>query len=84
MRAPNASPSLYNEDLAPAVERRWGTFSICGPLLGAILADYYLIARGDVNVNALYQEHGEYRYQGGFNVRAFLALGTRPTTQPAT
>ena len=24
----NASPSLYNEDLAPAKERHWGAFSI--------------------------------------------------------
>ncbi|HEY1329389.1 MAG TPA: NCS1 family nucleobase:cation symporter-1 [Casimicrobiaceae bacterium] len=46
-----------------------------GPLLGVILVDYYLVARGDVDVNALYREQGEYRYQGGFNVRAFIAAG---------
>src|SRR4051812_49481602 len=28
MSIPNASPALYNEDLAPARERKWGTFSI--------------------------------------------------------
>ncbi|MFT3666189.1 NCS1 family nucleobase:cation symporter-1 [Piscinibacter sp.] len=44
-----------------------------GPLLGIILVDYYLIARGRVNVQALYEEHGEYRYQGGWNVNALLA-----------
>lgn len=44
-----------------------------GPLFGVILVDYYLIARGRVNVEALYREHGEYRYQGGFNVSAFIA-----------
>ena len=46
-----------------------------GPLLGIIMVDYYLIARGQVNVQALYEEHGEYRYQGGFNVAAFVAAG---------
>jgi nucleobase:cation symporter-1, NCS1 family len=28
MSSPNASPSLYNEDLAPAKVRNWGAFSI--------------------------------------------------------
>src|SRR5512144_3393000 len=28
MDIPNASPQLYNEDLAPAKERKWGAFSI--------------------------------------------------------
>src|SRR5438034_5803743 len=46
-----------------------------GPLLGVILVDYYLIAKGSLNVDALYLEHGEYRYQGGFNVVAFIAAG---------
>ncbi|MEQ6437040.1 cytosine permease [Comamonas sp. w2-DMI] len=44
-----------------------------GPLLGIIVIDYYLIARGRVNVEALYQEEGEYRYQGGWNINALAA-----------
>lgn len=44
-----------------------------GPLLGIIVIDYYLIARGRVNVEALYQEDGEYRYQGGWNINALAA-----------
>jgi NCS1 family nucleobase:cation symporter-1 len=44
-----------------------------GPLLGIILVDYYLIAKGEVNVEALYREDGEYRYQGGWNVNALIA-----------
>jgi len=44
-----------------------------GPLLGIILVDYYLIAKGEVNVEALYHEDGEYRYQGGWNVNALIA-----------
>ena len=46
-----------------------------GPLLGIILVDYYLVAKGNINVAALYQEHGEYRYEGGWNVNALVATG---------
>jgi NCS1 family nucleobase:cation symporter-1 len=46
-----------------------------GPLLGVILVDYYLVARGEVDVQALYDENGKYRYQGGWNVRALVAAG---------
>ena len=46
-----------------------------GPLLGIILVDYYLVAKGNINVAALYQEHGEYRYEGGWNVNALVAAG---------
>lgn len=44
-----------------------------GPLLGIILVDYYLIAKGQINVQALYQEAGEYRYQNGWNMHALIA-----------
>ena len=44
-----------------------------GPLLGIILVDYYLIAKGEVNVEALYDENGQYRYQGGWNISALIA-----------
>ena len=46
-----------------------------GPLLGVILVDYYLIRKSNVNVAALYLEHGEFRFQGGWNVSAFIAAG---------
>jgi NCS1 family nucleobase:cation symporter-1 len=46
-----------------------------GPLLGVILVDYWLIARGQVDVPALYDENGRYRYQGGWNVSALIAAG---------
>ena len=48
-----------------------------GPLFGIIMVDYYLIAKGEINVQALYQEDGEYRYQGGWHVSAFIAAGDR-------
>nr|WKF61882.1 putative allantoin permease [Paraburkholderia busanensis] len=44
-----------------------------GPLLGIILVDYYLVAKGQINVAALYDEHGEYRYEGGWNLNAVLS-----------
>jgi NCS1 family nucleobase:cation symporter-1 len=50
-----------------------GIGATMGPLFGVIMVDYYLIAKGEINVAALYVEHGEYRYQGGFNVSAFIA-----------
>jgi len=52
-----------------------GIGATMGPLFGVIMVDYYLVAKGAINVGALYREHGEYRYQGGFNVRAFVAAG---------
>ena len=44
-----------------------------GPIFGVMMVDYYLIAKGVVNVPALYQENGEYRYQNGWNVNALIA-----------
>jgi NCS1 family nucleobase:cation symporter-1 len=44
-----------------------------GPLLGIILADYYLLSKGEIDVEALYRENGRYRYQGGWNVSALIA-----------
>ncbi|HSB23061.1 MAG TPA: NCS1 family nucleobase:cation symporter-1 [Burkholderiaceae bacterium] len=46
-----------------------------GPLLGVILGDYYLIRKGAIDVEGLYREDGPYRYQGGWNVAAFIAAG---------
>ena len=46
-----------------------------GPIFGVMMVDYYLIAKGVVNVAALYQENGEYRYQGGWSISALVAAG---------
>ena len=46
-----------------------------GPIFGVMMVDYYLIAKGVVNVDALYQENGEYRYSGGWNPNALIAAG---------
>ena len=52
-----------------------GIGATMGPLFGVIMVDYYIVAKGDIDVKALYVENGEYRYQGGFNVAAFIAAG---------
>src|SRR6201991_3633105 len=52
-----------------------GIGATMGPLLGIILVDYYLIAKGQIDVEALYREDGRYRYEGGWNVNALVATG---------
>src|SRR5690242_20962063 len=46
MNVPNASPALYNDDLAPATERKWGAFSIFNVWTSDVhsLWGYYLAA----------------------------------------
>jgi NCS1 family nucleobase:cation symporter-1 len=44
-----------------------------GPIFGVMMVDYYLINKGVVDVPALYQEHGVYRYSNGFNWAAIVA-----------
>ena len=48
--------------------------STMGPIFGIMMVDYYLIRKGRVDVNALYQENGEFRFQNGWHVKAFLAF----------
>jgi nucleobase:cation symporter-1, NCS1 family len=49
------------------------TFGIIySPLVGVILADYVLLKRMKINVNALYDPHGQYRFNSGIN---WLAVG---------
>lgn len=47
--------------------------AVMGPLLGIILVDYYLIAKGRINVEDLYREDGVYKYRGGWNPAALIA-----------
>ena len=48
--------------------------STMGPIFGIMMVDYYLIRQGKLDVNALYQEDGEFKFSGGFNPTAFVAL----------
>ncbi|MFI3308102.1 NCS1 family nucleobase:cation symporter-1 [Ewingella allii] len=47
-----------------------------GPLFGILLADYYLIKRGHLDVDALFNAtpSGRYWYRNGFNPKAIMAL----------
>ena len=45
-----------------------------GPIFGIIMVDYYLIRSGVIDVDALYQEDGQYRFQSGWNVAALVAF----------
>jgi NCS1 family nucleobase:cation symporter-1 len=64
---------LHPWDNAPSFVNAIG--STMGPIFGVILVDYYLIRRAQIDVPALYREDGEFRFQGGWNVRAFVAGG---------
>src|SRR5438067_8017050 len=52
-----------------------GIGATMGPIFGVMMVDYYLISKGVVNVNALYQEDGQYVYQSGWHASAFIAAG---------
>ncbi|HEU0197600.1 MAG TPA: cytosine permease [Nevskiaceae bacterium] len=49
--------------------------SLMGPLLGVILVDYYLIARGHIKIEDLFHKDGLYRFHGGWSLSALGATG---------
>jgi nucleobase:cation symporter-1, NCS1 family len=56
--------------------QRWITHlgNVAAPLTGVILADYVLVNRGRIDVAALFDPGGRYRYFNGVNVPAILAV----------
>jgi NCS1 family nucleobase:cation symporter-1 len=48
--------------------------STMGPIFGIMMVDYYLLRKGVIDVNALYQENGEFRFNDGWHVNAFIAF----------
>ncbi len=48
--------------------------STMGPIFGIMMVDYYLIRQGKIDVNALYQENGEFKFNNGWHMNAFIAL----------
>jgi NCS1 family nucleobase:cation symporter-1 len=44
------------------------------PMAGIIASDYWLVKRQNIDVPALYDPHGRYRYDFGVNWRAFVAF----------
>ncbi|KAG1718706.1 permease for cytosine/purines, uracil, thiamine, allantoin-domain-containing protein [Suillus paluster] len=45
-----------------------------GPFAGIMVTDFYLVHKGCVDVPAMYDPSGRYRYTAGFNWRAVLAM----------
>ncbi|KAG8884856.1 hypothetical protein FRB97_003063 [Tulasnella sp. 331] len=47
---------------------------VLGPISAIMIVDYYLVHKGRIDVPALYQPHGRYRYTNGVNMRAVATL----------
>jgi len=45
-----------------------------GPLAGVMCSDYYLVRRGKLDIKAMYDPYGLYRYTGGWNWRGYVAF----------
>lgn len=67
--------NLYNNPVV-IVYFLGGLGGLLGPLFGVIMADYWLVRRGKVNVPELYSESrdGAYHYVKGVNPKAIAAL----------
>lgn len=65
---------LYNNLAAYIFTWLIGYSALLGPIAGVMLCDYYVLRRTRLNVEALYDERGEYTYRGGFNPWAIVAV----------
>ncbi|ACL41155.1 permease for cytosine/purines uracil thiamine allantoin [Pseudarthrobacter chlorophenolicus A6] len=67
--------NLYNNPLV-ILYFLGGLGALLGPLFGVVMADYWLIRRGKVNVPELYtaSPEGAYYYRNGVNPRALIAM----------
>jgi purine-cytosine permease-like protein len=67
----SAFPSFIEEAQA------WVTHlgNVGAPLTGVVLADYLVVQRGRIEVPALFDREGRYRYRHGVNVAALVAVG---------
>ncbi len=51
-----------------------GYSALLGPVAGIMLVDYYFLRKTQLDVAQLFEEHGQYRYRGGWNPAAIIAL----------
>ncbi len=66
---------LYNDLAAYIFTWMVGYSTLLGAIAGVMLADYYLVRRRRLDVDALYRTDGAYSYGGsGVNLRAMAAL----------
>jgi len=70
-----------------------GYSALLGPIAGILIADYWLIRRTRLDLEALYRADGSYAYRGGWNPAALIAFlagvlpnlpGFLKTAAPAT
>ncbi len=47
---------------------------LLGPVMGILLADYFIVRKCKLNVHDLYTVGGQYQYNNGFNMSAIIAL----------
>jgi len=45
-----------------------------GPIAGILVSDFYLVRKKKLDVRAMYDPHGRYRYWRGWNWRAWLTF----------
>lgn len=48
--------------------------TILGPIIGIMLADYFIVRKCKLNVHDLYDGNGQYEYTNGYNMSAMIAL----------
>ena len=72
---------LYNDAAAYLFTWLIGYGALLGPVAGIMIADYFVLRRGELNVDDLYNRHGAYEYSRGFNWVAIgaLTLGVLPS-----
>jgi NCS1 family nucleobase:cation symporter-1 len=51
-----------------------GFGALLGPIGGILIADYFVIRRTQLDLQALYDSNGQYRYRNGFSLVAIVAL----------
>lgn len=61
-----------NGDFLVTIQANFST--LLGPVIGILLADYFIIRKGKVNVQDLFTAGGQYEYTKGFNLSAVASL----------
>lgn len=51
-----------------------GYSALLGPIAGILIADYYVLRKMRLNLDALYRTDGEYHYTNGFSLAALASL----------
>src|SRR5499425_2251626 len=51
-----------------------GYSGLLGPIAGIMIADYFIVRKRNLNLEALYQRGASYEYSGGFNIKSLIAL----------